>query len=154
NRSEGKKDRAEVPERGPDSEDALPDARVRVAELGRDLAVALSLELAERERPSLALGQGLDRGDDPRKFLLLLDEAGRLGGPVELGVELVVLERLLAQEIDRTVAGDPVEPGTQRDLAPLPVAQRDERLHEGLLDRVLRAGRADQVEAVEPERPL
>src|SRR4051794_32982008 len=104
-RAERKHERAEVAQRRPGAEDQLADARVRMTELGRDLAVAAALELPEGERAALTFGKRLDRGDHARELLLLLEHAGRLRHPVEIGIELVVLV-LLAKQVDRAVTCD------------------------------------------------
>jgi hypothetical protein len=63
-----------------------------------------------------------------------------------------VAPAVLAQQAQRRVVGDPVEPRPQLQLR-LARPDRAVRVHEGLLDRVLRALGREQPAAVAEQRP-
>ena len=133
------------------AEDELPDARTRVPQLLRDLLVAAPFELTQRKRPALRVGQVAHPGDDPPDLLALLEQGGWLRHSVVLEIELVVVRGALAEQIDRAVVGDPVQPGAQHDLPVAAVTQREEGLQEGLLNGVLGPVGAHETGAVDAQ---
>jgi hypothetical protein len=115
----------------------------RIALAGRerrsDLPVFEVRPLAHDERGALALGQGVQVGDDLGHALaadgLLVGAGGAARGAVR--VEQRLLAAAAADQVDRLVVDDPEQPRPHRRLARLG-AERDERLHPGALEDVAR----------------
>ncbi len=121
----------------------LAHGAVAHAELVGDLVVAAALERLENDRAALALGQLLHRGHHRAQPLAALERLGRGLDAVDLLAHLLVVEAVLAQEVQRRVVRDPVQPRPQVQLG---VARVDRAVgaEEGLLDGVLRPARREQ----------
>src|SRR6185312_1080671 len=115
------------------------------------LVVALALQLALDERVALPRGQRVDRGHGQAELLAALE---RLVGPldaVEVLAELVVRPAVLAQQVQRRVAGDAVQPRAQVEIR-LVAGHRLMGAEEGLLNGILGAGRGQDAGAVGQQR--
>ena len=102
-------------------------------------------------RVALALGQGLHRVERRAQLLAALE---RLVGPlhaVEVVVELLVRPAVLAQQVERGVVGDPVEPGPQVEVG-VPCDHRLVGAEERLLHGVLGTAGRQHARAVGEQR--
>jgi len=103
-----------------------------------DLLIGHRVHLTKQQRRSLCLGKLADVGQQLAELLTILDPLvgrGRLDD--RMGVHRVpALGDRLAQMVEGAVAGDPVEPGPQLDLA-LVGEDRAVGVYEHLLEDVL-----------------
>ena len=116
--------------------DRLSRDRGRGVERRADLVEVEAGQLAHHQRRSLALRKLGEVGEQLAQALAL---GGRLGrSSTRRGKVVRELDRLAApaQEFDRLVAGDPVEPGLELDL-PLLAGQRAQGLDHRVLEGVL-----------------
>ena len=86
------------------------------AERRGDLLMRTTFDLAQQERVTLHGRQRLDGGERLAQLLAQLDDIGGLGGAGTILVQRHALVLGRAQDVERGVVGDAVEPGLQCQL--------------------------------------
>ncbi len=114
----------------------LSHRSARHAELGSDLLVGATLELAQDDCVALALGQRLHRRHHFAQPLGALERLVRSVYPVDPLVELVVTQPSVPQRVERCVVRDPIQPGAKVERG-LVAQDRLVCAHERLLHGVL-----------------
>ena len=121
------------------------------AERQGDLLMRTTLELAQQQRVALGGREGLDGGERLAQLLAQLDDVRRLDGTGVFHVQCRLLALGRAQDVERRVVGDAVEPGLQCQLL-IGGSHGSVGVDERLLHRVFRTPRAQQPSAVALQR--
>jgi hypothetical protein len=120
------------------SAEQLPHRAAARSQLGRDLLVAAALHLPQHERAALAVRERLHGRQDISQSLAPLE--GLVGRLYTVGVFVELLDHPAAvpQPIDSQVVRNPVQPGTQAQVAVIAL-HSPKRVNERLLHDVLGA---------------